>query len=77
MYFVICLLYIVSTSMRVPFLIQPLIAVDKMNSAASGSEVYLATFALWGSKVYLVICLLSFISMPMRVPFFNTTLDSQ
>ena len=41
-----------------PFLIQPLIAVNKMNLMASGSKAYLATFALWVSEVYLVICLL-------------------
>ena len=40
-----------------------------MNLTASGSKVYLATFALRGSDVYLVICLCSLVSTPKRVPF--------
>ena len=52
------------------------IRLKKMNSTALGSEAYLKTFALWGSKVYLVIFLISLVSTPMCVPFFNTTLDS-
>ena len=72
-YLVICLISLVSTPMRVPFLNTTWIADDKMNLMTSGSEAYLATFALRGSEVYLVICLLSLVSTPMRVPFFNIT----